>query len=52
MNNPQGNFANSLFGPSGTHPTPKTVPYPTQKIDVISGGAIERLIPDKRREKV
>ena len=52
MNNPQGNFENSIFGPHGTHPTPKTLPYPTQKINTIYGETVEYLIPDDRREEV
>lgn len=52
MKNPQADFEDSIFGPNGTHPTPKTLPYPTQTIQTIYGETIEYLIPQGQKEKV
>ena len=37
LNNPQSNFEDGIFGPNGTHPAPKTLPYPTQPISTLYG---------------
>jgi len=52
LNNPQGQFEDSIFGPNGTHPTPGSLPYPTQPLKTIYGDTIEYLIPDGQKEKV
>lgn len=50
--NPQSGFEDSIFGPNGTHPAPKSLPYPTQPISTLYGDTIEYLIPDGQKEKV
>lgn len=52
MKNPQADFEDGVFGPNGTHPTPKTLPFPTQKIQTIFGEMTEYLIPDEQKEQV
>ena len=52
MKNPQADFEDSIFGPNGMHPTPKTLPYPTQTIETLYGETTEYLIPDGQKEKV
>ena len=52
FNNPQSGFEDSIFGPNGTHPAPKALPYPTQPISTLYGDTIEYLIPDGQKEKV
>ena len=52
MNNPQMQFEDSIFGPGGQHPAPKTLPYPTQPLKTLYGDTIEYLIPDGQKEKV
>ena len=46
LNNPQSNFEDSIFGPNGTHPAPKTLPYPTQPISTLYGETVAYLIPE------
>lgn len=50
--NPQSGFEDSIFGPNGTHPAPKTLPYPTQPISTLYGDTVEYLIPEGQKEKV
>ena len=52
LNNPQSSFEDSIFGPNGTHPAPKTLPYPTQPMSTLYGDTVEYLIPDGQKEKV
>ena len=52
LNNPQSSFEDSIFGPGGTHPAPKTLPYSTQPLKTLYGETIEYLIPDGQKEKV
>ena len=52
LNNPQSSFEDSIFGPNGTHPAPKTLPYPTQPISTLYGDTVEYLIPEGQKEKV
>lgn len=52
MNNPQMQFEDSIFGPNGQHPAPKTLPYPTQPLKTLYGDTIEYLIPEGQKEKV
>ena len=52
LNNPQSNFEDSIFGPNGTHPAPKTLPYPTQPISTLYGETVEYLIPEGQKERV
>ena len=52
MKNPQAGFEDSIFGPNGMHPTPKSLPYPTQKLETLYGETIEYLIPNGQKEKV
>lgn len=52
LKNPQSNFEDSIFGPNGTHPAPKTLPFPTQPISTLYGDTVEYLIPDGQKEKV
>ena len=52
LNNPQSNFEDSIFGPGGTHPAPKTLPYPTQPMSTLYGDTIEYLIPEGQKEKI
>ncbi len=50
--NPQSGFEDSIFGPNGTHPAPKSLPYPTQPISTLYGDTVEYLIPEGQKEKV
>ena len=43
MKNPQADFEDSIFGRNGMHPTPKSLPYPTQKIETIYGETLKKL---------
>ena len=52
LNNPQSDFEDSIFGPNGTHPAPKTLPYPTRPISTLYGDTVEYLIPDGQKEKI
>lgn len=52
MNNPQSSFEDSIFGPNGTHPAPKTLPFPTQSISTLYGDTVEYLIPAGQKEKI
>ena len=52
LNNPQASFEDSIFGPNGTHPAPKTLPYPTQPISTLYGETVEYLIPKGQKEKI
>lgn len=52
LNNPQSGFEDSIFGPNGTHPAPKTLPYPTRPISTLYGDTIEYLIPEGQKEKI
>ena len=52
LNNPQSSFEDSIFGPNGTHPAPKTLPFPTQPISTLYGDTVEYLIPDGQKEKI
>lgn len=52
LNNPQSSFEDSIFGSGGTHPAPKTLPYPTQPISTLYGDTVEYLIPEGQKEKV
>ena len=52
LNNPQSGFEDSIFGPNGTHPAPKTLPYPTQPISTLYGETVEYLIPEEQKERV
>ena len=52
LNNPQSNLEDSIFGPNGTHPAPKTLPFPTQTISTLYGDTVEYLIPDGQKEKI
>lgn len=52
MKNPQADFEDSIFGRNGMHPTPKTLPYPTQRVKTIYGETTEYLIPEGQKEKV
>ena len=52
LNNPQSGFEDGIFGPGGTHPAPKTLPYPTQPMSTLYGDTIEYLIPDGQKEKI
>ena len=52
LNNPQSDFEDSIFGPNGTHPAPKTLPYPTQPISTLYGDTVEYLIPEGQKERV
>ncbi len=52
LKNPQADFEDSIFGPHGTHPAPKTLPYPTKPIATLYGDTVEYLIPDGQKEKV
>ena len=52
LNNPQSSFEDSIFGPNGTHPAPKTLPYPTQPISTLYGETVEYLIPEGQKEKI
>ena len=52
LNNPQSNFEDSIFGSNGTHPAPKTLPYPTQPISTLYGDMVEYLIPEGQKERV
>ena len=52
LNNPQSDFEDSIFGPNGTHPAPKTLPYPTQSISTLYGDTVEYLIPEGQKERV
>ena len=51
LNNPQSNFEDSIFGPNGTHPAPKTLPYPTQpvRVQVSANAPSVTGIPSPRR---
>ena len=52
MNNPQLGVEDSIFGPNGTHPAPKTLPFPTQPLSTLYGDTVEYLIPDGQKEKI
>ena len=52
LNNPQSGFEDSIFGPNGTHPAPKTLPFPTQPLSTLYGDTVEYLIPDGQKEKI
>jgi len=52
MNNPQSSFEDSIYGPNGTHPAPKTLPYPTQPLKTLYGDTVEYIIPEGQKEKV
>ncbi len=52
MHNPQASFEDSIYGPNGTHPAPKTLPYPTCPIKTLYGDTVEYIIPDGQKEKV
>lgn len=52
MINPQSDFEDSIFGPSGMHPTPSTLPYPSQPLKTLFGLTTEYLIPEGQKEKV
>ena len=52
LNNPQSSFEDSIFGPNGTHPAPKTLPFPTQPISTLYGDTVEYLVPDGQKEKI
>ena len=52
LNNPQSSFEDSIFGPNGTHPAPKTLPFPTQPISTLYGDTVEYIIPDGQKEKI
>ena len=52
LNNPQSNVEDTIFGPNGTHPAPKTLPFPTQPISTLYGDTVEYLIPDGQKEKI
>ena len=50
--NPQYDFETALFGTGGFHPSPKSLPYPTQTLKTLYGDTIEYLIPAGQKEKV
>lgn len=52
MKNPQADFEDSIFGPSGMHPTPGALPYPSQPLKTLFGLTTEYLIPEGQKEKV
>jgi len=52
LKNPQAQFEDSVFGPNGMHPTPATLPYPSQPLATIYGETVEYLIPAGQKEKV
>lgn len=52
LNNPQSGFEDSIFGPTGTHPAPKTLPFPTQPITTLYGDTVEYMIPEGQKEKI
>ena len=52
LKNPQADFEDSIFGPNGMHPTPASLPYPSQSLKTIYGETVEYLIPAGQKEKV
>ena len=52
LKNPQAQFEDGIFGPGGMHPTPATLPYPSQPLKTIYGETVEYLIPVGQKEKV
>ena len=50
--NPQSGVEDSIFGPNGMHPAPKSLPYPTQPLSTLYGDTVEYLIPEGQKEKV
>ena len=52
LKNPQSDFEDGIFGPNGMHPTPKTLPYPTQPLKTLFGETIEYVIPAGQKERV
>ena len=52
LKNPQADFEDGIFGQGGMHPTPATLPYPTQPLKTIYGETVEYLIPAGQKEKV
>ena len=52
LKNPQSGFEDSIFGPNGTHPAPKTLPYPTQPLYTLYGDTVEYLIPEEEKEAI
>ena len=41
LKNPQAEFEDGIFGQGGMHPTPATLPYPTQSLKTIYGETVE-----------
>ena len=52
LKNPQAQFEDGIFGPGGMHPTPASLPYPSQPLKTIYGETVEYLIPAGQKEKV
>ena len=52
LKNPQAQFEDGIFGQGGMHPTPSTLPYPSQPLKTIYGETVEYLIPAGQKEKV
>ena len=52
LKNPQSSFEDGIFGPNGSHPAPKTLPYPTQPLSTLYGDTVEYLIPEGQKERI
>ena len=52
LKNPQADFEDGIFGQGGMHPTPASLPYPSQPLKTIYGETVEYLIPAGQKEKV
>ena len=52
LKNPQSSFEDGIFGPHGSHPAPKTLPYPTQPLSTLYGDTVEYLIPEGQKERI